>query len=241
MHALKPRSPSACVTAWASIRGTGRLRAAGVVQLLHAAGNRAARAGHGDIGSGWPAPGGDAAWQCALRRREVHGGRGLPGNPDPLRPGTCRCAGPDHPPDRRRGGEEGARRRGHPLQLPRPQDRRAGACPGRRPRQRGEHPPVDRQSGQHPAGHAGCGGRRGCHHRPQRDPSRRPDPRCGGFGQPARHRPRRGHARSAADGGRTTAGRGCRPAHRWPGRGTGAGGEVADLRLRPGDLSGLPW
>ncbi len=49
-------------------------------------------------------------------------------------------------------------------QLPRPQDRRAGACPGRRPCQRGEHPPADRQSGQYPSGDAGRGGRRGRHH-----------------------------------------------------------------------------
>ena len=53
--------------------------------------------------------------------------QGYPGDPDPLRPGARRRAGPDHAPDRRPGGAQGARRSRHALQLPRPQDRRAGA------------------------------------------------------------------------------------------------------------------
>jgi len=131
-------------------------------------------------------------------------------------------------------------RRGHPLQLPRPQDRRAGARAGRRPRQRGEHPPPDRQPGQQPSGHAGCGGRSGRHQRAERDPSRRPDPRGGGLGQPARHRPGRRSARGARHGGKAAAGRRCRHAHRWAGRGTDGIGALADLRVRPGDLPGVP-
>ncbi len=68
-----------------------------------------------------------AAESRAFRRCQVQRGAGLSGNPDPVRPGPRRRAWPDFPPDRRSGGQAGARRSSHPLQLPRPQDRCAGS------------------------------------------------------------------------------------------------------------------
>jgi hypothetical protein len=99
-------------------------------------------------------------------------------------------ARPDHAPDRRRRGEEGARRSRHALFVPRSQDRRAGACAGDGSCVGRRHPQPDRQPEQQHAGAPVVGRRRRRGHGPERNPPRRPGARGDRLGQPARHRPR---------------------------------------------------
>ena len=221
-------------------RHAARLQPPGTLQPVHAAGNRTAGSGPAADRSRRPQARDDAARQPALRRRDLDGGAGLPGNPDPLRPGSRRFARPDHAPDRRCRGQEGARRSRHALLLPRPQDRRAGACAGDGSRVGRRHPQSHRQSEQQHAGAPVVGGRRRRGHGPERNPPRRPGARGDRLGEPARHRPRRGRAGSAADGARHAARRGRGHAHRRAGRGTRSFGEVADVRVRPRGVPRVP-
>ena len=153
--------------------------------------------GPGDHPQGRQQAGGHAARQPALRRRQVDGGAGLPGDPDPLRPGPRRRARPDHAADRRRRWSTRCMAT-WPRATASATARSTCWCARRnRTAPRSRHPPADRESRQRRAGGTGGGGRRGRHHRSQRDPSRRPAPRRDRLGEPARHRPRRRGPRSA--------------------------------------------
>jgi HAE1 family hydrophobic/amphiphilic exporter-1 len=120
----------------------------GDVQLLHAAGDRTARFRPG--GASKPQA---ASWPDAERIGSHYADvkstveQGFPEIQIRVRPGARRGARPDHAPDRRSGGAQGARRSRDALQLPRPQDRRAGARAGLRSRLGRRYPPPDRQSG----------------------------------------------------------------------------------------------
>ena len=137
---LKPgvgeRGEGRCDRSVARVDGDARrhrseVRASAAFQFRHAAGNRTARLRPGFAGKGRQET--DLADECfaAFRRHEVDGRRRLSRDPDPFRPGTRCRARPDDEAGLRPGREQGARFGRDALQLPRSQDRRAGARAGR--------------------------------------------------------------------------------------------------------------
>ncbi len=121
------------------------IRTSAVVQFFRAAGSRDSRLRARRAGQGRPPARRSDEGLAAFRRHQVDGRKRLSGNPDPLRPGPCRCAGPDHARHCRPRRAQGQGRGRHALRLPRSQDRCAGALAPVRPRQCGRHPQSRRR------------------------------------------------------------------------------------------------